>query len=65
MTKGRFLAFVDAIIAIIATIMVLDLPIPKEPTLSALTESALPLFAYFLSFFMIWSVWYNHHSLFR
>lgn len=65
MAKERFLAFTDAIVAIIATIMVLDLPRPKNASLSALTDLGLPFFAYLLSFLMIWSVWFNHHALFR
>lgn len=65
MSKERFLTLVDAIIAIIATIMVLDLPRPHTASLAALGEIALPFFAYLLSFMMIWSVWYNHHQLFK
>ncbi|MDR0297075.1 MAG: TMEM175 family protein, partial [Streptococcaceae bacterium] len=64
MTKERFLNYTDAIVAIIATIMVLELPIPKEVSFSALREAASPFFAYFLSFTVIWIVWFNHHGLF-
>ncbi|MFC4652267.1 TMEM175 family protein [Lactococcus nasutitermitis] len=65
MNKERFLAFTDAIIAIIATIMVLDLPRPTNESAAALSTLGIPIFAYFLSFLMIWNVWYNHHALFK
>ena len=65
MTKDRFLAFTDAIIAIIATIMVLEFRTPKLANFAALKELAVPVLAYAISFFMILGVWYNHHQLFR
>lgn len=65
MTKERYIAFVDALIAIIATIMVLDLPRPKGTNLKDFMNLGLPFFAYFISFFMIWAVWHNHHRLFK
>ncbi|MDR0200334.1 MAG: TMEM175 family protein [Streptococcaceae bacterium] len=65
MTKERFLAYTDAIIAIIATLMVLELPRPKGVSLHAIAALGAPFFAYLLSFMMIWNVWYNHHALFK
>ena len=60
MEKERFLAFTDAIIAIIATIMVLEFKTPDKSGWPALAELTIPLLAYALSFFMIMTVWYNH-----
>ncbi len=65
MEKERFLAFTDTIIAIIATIMVLEFKTPDKSGWPALTELTVPLLAYALSFFMIMTVWYNHHQLYR
>ncbi|TYC47775.1 DUF1211 domain-containing protein [Weissella muntiaci] len=65
MVKERFLNYTDAIVAIIATIMILELPIPKNASLSALKLAMLPFFAYLLSFLVIWVVWFNHHGLFN
>ena len=65
MSKERFLNYTDAIVAIVATIMVLQLPLPQNATFHALSQEGLPFFAYLLSFAVIWVVWYNHHSLFE
>lgn len=65
MSKERFLAFTDAIIAIIATIMVLEFETPKESGVTSLYQLAIPVFVYALSFFMIMTVWYNHHQLYK
>ena len=65
MEKERFLAFTDAIIAIIATIMVLEFKTPDKSGWPALAELTIPLLAYALSFFMIMTVWYNHHQLYH
>ncbi len=65
MGKGRLEAFSDGVIAIIITIMVLELKIPHEPTLAALGE-LLPVFlSYVLSFVYIGIYWNNHHHLFH
>ena len=63
MGKGRLEAFSDGVIAIIITIMVLELHIPHEPTLEALGE-LLPVFlSYILSFAFVGIYWNNHHHL--
>ena len=63
MNKGRLEAFSDGVIAIIITIMVLQLAVPKEPTLAALLPM-LPIFlGYLLSFVYVAIYWNNHHHL--
>jgi uncharacterized membrane protein len=63
MTKGRLEAFSDGVIAIIITIMVLDLKIPRGTDWTALAP-LLPVFlSYILSFIYIGIYWNNHHHL--
>ena len=63
MTKGRLEAFSDGVIAIIITIMVLELHAPEETTLAAL-RPLLPVFlSYVLSFIYVGIYWNNHHHL--
>ena len=63
MTSGRLEAFSDAVIAIVMTIMVLELVPPHDATLEALLP-LWPLFlAYVLSFAMLAIYWNNHHHL--
>ena len=65
MNKGRLEAFTDAIIAIAATIMVLELKIPKTPDFKGLLTDAPIFLAYVNSFLMIYIAWYMHHDLFK
>jgi uncharacterized membrane protein len=63
MTKGRLEAFSDGVIAILITIMVLELKVPHGATLEAL-EPLLPIFlSYVLSFVYLGIYWNNHHHL--
>ena len=63
MKTTRLEAFSDGVIAIIITIMVLELQVPHEPTIDAL-RPLLPLFlTYALSFVIIGIYWNNHHHL--
>jgi uncharacterized membrane protein len=65
MSKGRLEAFSDGVIAIIITIMVLELKVPHEAELSALLPG-LPIFlSYVLSFANVGIYWNNHHHLFQ
>jgi uncharacterized membrane protein len=63
MEKGRLEAFSDAVIAIIMTIMVLELKVPHEATWAALRPLAPVFFSYAISFLMIGIYWNNHHHL--
>ena len=65
MTKGRIEAFSDGVIAIIITIMVLELKVPHGHDLAAL-QPLLPIFlSYVLSFANVGIYWNNHHHLFQ
>ena len=63
MSKGRLEAFSDGVIAILITIMVLDLKVPQGADVSALLP-LLPVFlSYALSFVFLGIYWNNHHHL--
>jgi uncharacterized membrane protein len=63
MGKGRLEAFSDGVIAVIITIMVLEMRVPQGADLAAL-KSLLPVFlSYVLSFIYIGIYWNNHHHL--
>lgn len=65
MDKGRLEAFSDGVIAIIITIMVLEMKAPHDPNISAL-EPLIPIFlSYVLSFFYLGIYWNNHHHLIK
>ena len=65
MPTSRLEAFSDGVLAIIITIMVLELDVPEESTLSALGDSATGFLTYLLSFVYIGIYWSNHHHLFQ
>jgi uncharacterized membrane protein len=66
MSTSRLEAFSDGVLAIIITIMVLELKVPEEPTLHALQETtSTGLLTYLLSFVYIGIYWSNHHHLFQ
>lgn len=63
MKKGRMEAFSDGVIAILITIMVLELSVPEESTLEALQPLIPTLLSYALSFVFLGIYWNNHHHL--
>lgn len=63
MTKTRLEAFSDAVIAIIMTIMVLELKVPHDASWHALQELWPVFFSYVVSFTMLGIYWGNHHHL--
>ena len=66
MRSNRLEAFSDGVLAIIITIMVLELSVPEEHSLAALWHtSGLGLLTYLLSFVYIGIYWNNHHHLFQ
>ena len=63
MNKARLEAFSDAVIAILITIMVLDLRSPEASDLSALVNILPNVATYLLSFLYLGIYWNNHHHL--
>jgi uncharacterized membrane protein len=59
----RLEAFSDAVIAIVITIMVLELNVPEEASIEALLPIAPVFFSYVLSFLYLVIYWHNHHHL--
>jgi uncharacterized membrane protein len=62
-SKGRVEAFSDGVIAILITIMVLNLHVPSAPTWHALGREVSQLLAYALSFVFLGIYWNNHHHM--
>jgi uncharacterized membrane protein len=62
---SRLEAFSDGVLAIIITIMVLELRVPEGPTLHDLLGSATGLLTYLLSFVYVGIYWNNHHHMFQ
>jgi uncharacterized membrane protein len=65
MRTSRLEAFSDGVLAIIITIMVLELHVPEGPTLEDLSHSATGFLTYLLSFVYIGIYWNNHHHMFQ
>jgi uncharacterized membrane protein len=63
--KHRLLAMTDGVVAIIITIMVLELKAPQGASLQALRELWPVFFAYALSFIYVAIYWNNHHHYFH
>jgi uncharacterized membrane protein len=68
MSTGRLEAFSDGVLAIIITVMVLELKVPDKPPYdldSLIHTSGLGLLTYLLSFVYIGIYWNNHHHMFQ
>ena len=65
MTKGRLEAFSDGVIAIIITIMVLEMKVPHGADTAALAPLIPVFLTYVLSFVFVAIYWNNHHHLFQ
>src|SRR5512142_1462210 len=65
MSKNRLEAFSDGVIAIIITVMVLELRTPQGPNPAALRPLAPVFLSYLLSFVNLGIYWNNHHHLFQ
>lgn len=63
MKKGRLEAFSDGVLAIIITIMVLEIKVPHGQELSELTTLVPVFLSYLLSFIYIGIYWNNHHHM--
>ena len=62
MNKERLAAFMDAVLAIIMTILILELKKPETATLKALWNLRVNFFAYTISFFWLGTMWVNLHN---
>lgn len=65
MNKTRLEAFSDGVLAIIITIMILEIKVPQLATFGALQPLIPVLLSYVLSFVFIGIYWNNHHHLFQ
>jgi uncharacterized membrane protein len=65
MTKTRLEAFSDGVIAILITIMVLELKVPHGHDWASLRPTVLTLLIYLLSFVFLGIYWANHHHMFH
>lgn len=63
MGKGRLEAFSDGVIAIIITIMVLELKVPHDASIAALAPLIPVFLSYVLSFVYVGIYWNNHHHM--
>ena len=65
METGRLEAFYDAIIAIIVTVLVLELPQPATASLTSLWALKTSYFAYLISFLVCANLWQYHHLIYN
>src|SRR5262245_18709023 len=63
MTKGRLEAFSDGVVAILITIMVLELKVPHGEGIAALRPMIPVFLTYVLSYVFLGIYWNNHHHL--
>ena len=63
MNTNRLNSFTDGVVAIIITIMVLELPVPKAPGIAALKPLTVLFAAYALSFIKVGIYWSQHHNM--
>ncbi len=65
MDPGRLEAFYDAIIAIIVTVLVLELPQPATASLASIWALRTSYFAYLISFLVCANLWQYHHLIYN
>ncbi len=63
MNKNRLEAFSDGVLAIIITIMILEIKVPHEPTFESLKPLLSVFLSYVLSFIYVGIYWNNHHHM--
>ena len=63
MTKSRLEAFTYGVVAIVLTVLVLNIQIPDAPSLASLLSITNTLFAYIVSFIFVAVIWVNHHRM--
>ncbi|AYM71913.1 TMEM175 family protein [Enterococcus faecium] len=65
MTKSRLEAFTDGVVAIVLTVLVLDIKIPDPSGFHSLWVIRNTLLAYAISFIFVAVIWVNHHRIFQ
>ena len=65
MKTDRFETFMDAVLAIIITVLVLKLSQPSDPTWGAILKLNIRYISYLICFIIIFNTWYNDHILFQ
>lgn len=65
MQTNRFETFMDAVLAIIITVLVLKLPQPETATWAAILSQNIRYVTYLVCFIIIFNTWYNDHNLFQ
>ncbi len=65
MEKDRLVAFTDGVIAVIITIMVLEMKVPHDTSFRALLAISPVFLSYVLSFIYVSIYWNNHHHFFQ
>lgn len=65
MESGRFETFIDAIIAIMMTVMVLKIPQPETLTIGGIWDLRIMYLSYIISFIVLFSIWDHHRKLFN
>ena len=65
MQTNRFETFMDAVLAIIITVLVLKLPQPSSATWAAIVSLNMRYVTYALCFLIIFNTWYTDHNLFQ
>ena len=65
MGKGRMEAFTDGVLAVIITILVLEMKVPHDADPAALAPLVPVFLSYVLSFVMVGIYWNNHHHMFH
>lgn len=65
MKTNRFETFMDAVLAIIITVLVLKLPQPEMATWGAILHLNMRYITYAICFLIIFTTWYNDHNLFQ
>ncbi|GEP19863.1 TMEM175 family protein [Pediococcus argentinicus] len=64
MNKGRVEAFIDAIIAIVLTVLILEIKVPDRPSLTAFFGEWRMAFSYLMTFILVMFSWYVQHEVF-
>ena len=65
MQTARFETFIDAILAIMMTVMVLKIPQPETLTLTGILDLKVMYLAYIISFIVLFSIWDHHRKFFE